>query len=84
MIIQQIRNATLKIRYRNITFLIDPWFQDQGTGFSAKAIKPEMQGIKCPMDALPDTPERILNDVDNVSLRTFILITSARITCRRI
>lgn len=64
MIIQQIRNATLKIRYRNITFLIDPWFQDQGTGFSAKAIKPEMQGIKCPMDALPDTPERILNDVD--------------------
>ena len=44
MVIQQIRNATLKIEYGNITFLIDPWFQDQGTGFSAKAVKAEMQG----------------------------------------
>ena len=64
MIIQQIRNATLKIRYSNITFLIDPWFQDQGTGFSAKAVIPEMLGIKCPMNALPDAPENILKDVD--------------------
>ena len=64
MVIQQIRNATLKIKYGGITFLIDPWFQDQGTGFSAKAVKPEMQGIKCPMNALPDAPERILTDVD--------------------
>ena len=64
MIIQQIRNATLKIRYRNITFLIDPWFQDQGSGFSAKAVRLEMQGIKCPMNTLPDSPENILKDVD--------------------
>ena len=64
MIIQQIRNATVKIKYGNITFLIDPWLQDQGTGFSAKAVKLEMQGIKCPMNALPDTPDRILKDVD--------------------
>jgi len=64
MIIQQIRNATLKIEYGGSTFLIDPWFQDQGTGFSAKAVKPEMQGIRCPMNALPYTPERILKDVD--------------------
>ncbi len=64
MIIQQIRNATLKIKYSSITFLIDPWLQDQGTGFSAKAVRPEMQGIKCPMNALPDTPDRILKDVD--------------------
>lgn len=64
MIIQQIRNATLIISYGSITFLIDPWFQDQGTGFSAKTVKPEMQGIRCPMNALPDTPESILKDVD--------------------
>lgn len=64
MIIQQIRNATVKIEYGNITFLIDPWLQDQGTGFSAKAVKPEMQGIKCPMNALPDSPENILRDID--------------------
>ena len=64
MIIQQIRNATLKIKYGGSTFLIDPWFQDQRTGFSAKAVKPEMQGIKCPMNALPDAPDNILKDVD--------------------
>lgn len=64
MIIQQIRNVTLKIEYDGITFLIDPWFQDQGTGFSAKAVKPEMRGIKCPMNALPDSPENIVRDVD--------------------
>lgn len=64
MIIQQIRNATLIIKYSGITFLIDPWFQDQGTGFSAKAVRPEMQGIKCPMNALPDAPENILKEVD--------------------
>ncbi len=64
MIIQQIRNATLKIEYGRITFLIDPWLQDQGTGFSAKAVKSEMQGIKCPMNALPDSPECILRGVD--------------------
>ena len=64
MIIQQIRNATLKIKYSSGTFLIDPWLQDQGTGFSAKAVRLEMQGIKCPMNALPDSPENILKDVD--------------------
>ncbi len=64
MVIQQIRNATLKIEYGGNTFLIDPWFRDQGTGFSAKAIRPEMQGVRCPMNALPDSPERILKGVD--------------------
>ena len=39
MIIQQIRNATLKIMYGGITFLVDPWLQDQGTGFSARAVR---------------------------------------------
>lgn len=64
MIIQEIRNATLKIEYGNITFLIDPWLQNQGTGFSANAVRPEMQGIKCPMNALPSSPESILKNVD--------------------
>ncbi len=64
MIIQQIRNATLKIKYGCICFLLDPWFQDQGTGFSVKAVRPEMQGIKCPINALPDTPENVLRGVD--------------------
>jgi len=37
MIIQQIRNATLKIEYGSIIFLIDPWLQDQGTGFLSQS-----------------------------------------------
>ena len=64
MIIQQIRNATLKIEYGSITILIDPWFQNQGSGFSAKAVRPEMQGIKCPMNVLPDSPESVLKGVE--------------------
>lgn len=64
MIIQQIRNATLKIQYDRVMFLIDPWLQDKGTGSSANAVRPEMQGIKCPMNDLPDTPENILQGVD--------------------
>ncbi len=64
MIIQQIRSATLKIRYNSIGFLVDPWLQDQGTGFSVNAFRPEMRGIRCPLEALPDTPENILEDVD--------------------
>lgn len=64
MIIKQIRNATLKITYGCVNFLIDPWFQDQGTGFSAKAVKPEMQGIKCPMNKLPEPPAETLKGVD--------------------
>lgn len=64
MRIQQIRNATLKIEYAGQTVLLDPWLQDKGTGFSANAIRPEMQGVKCPMDALPCTPDTILNGVD--------------------
>ena len=64
MIIQQIRNATLKIEYNGISFLIDPWLQDQGSGFSVIAVRPEMQGIKCPMNALPDSPENIVSGID--------------------
>ena len=56
MIIQQIRNATLKIQYGTFTILLDPWLQDKGTGFSAKPVKEEMIGIKNPMNDLPLSP----------------------------
>lgn len=32
--------------YPDVTILMDPWLQDAGTGFSAKALKEEMQGGK--------------------------------------
>lgn len=64
MEIKQIRNATLKIKYGNVCFLIDPWFEEQGTGYSAKAIKVEMQGVKCPMNRLPESPYETIKGVD--------------------
>ena len=53
MIIQQIRNATLKIQYGGFTILLDPWLQDKGVGFSAEPVKEEMIGVKNPMNDLP-------------------------------
>ena len=64
MLIQQIRNATVKITCAGRAFLVDPWFQDRGTGFSADTVRAEMQGVKNPLDELPDRPERILAGVD--------------------
>lgn len=64
MRIQQIRNATLKIIYGGVTFLLDPWLQDKGTGFSARAVSPEMQGVKNPMNELPIPPDEIIKGVD--------------------
>ena len=64
MKIQQIRNATLKIEYNSYTILIDPWLQDKGTGFSATSLKPEMRGVKNPMNSLPIKADEILDGVD--------------------
>lgn len=64
MIIQQIRNATLKITYGGYTFLTDPWLQDKGTGFSAPVVKKEMEGIKSPLNDLPLSIDDILKDVE--------------------
>ena len=64
MKIQQIRNATLKIEYGDQTILLDPWLQDQGTGFSASAVRAEMRGIRSPLNALPLTPDEILAGVN--------------------
>ena len=44
--------------------MIDPWFQDQGRGFFAKTVRPEMERLRTPLCGLFDTPEHILSDVD--------------------
>ena len=64
MLIQQIRNATVRITCSGIVFLIDPWLQDQGTGMCARTVRPEMAGVKSPLNELPDTPENILIGTD--------------------
>lgn len=64
MQVQQIRNATVKIEYNGTCFLVDPWLQAKGTGFSAKAIVTSMVGIKTPLNDLPFSPEEVLSGVD--------------------
>lgn len=65
MKIQQIRNATLKIEYGGVVFLIDPWLEDKGTGFSAPAVLTHMKGVKSPLNELPFPPEEVLKGVDH-------------------
>lgn len=64
MKIQQIRSATLKIKYGDQTILLDPWLQDKGTGFSAGVVRAEMAGVRNPMNDLPMAPEEVLAGVD--------------------
>ena len=64
MKIQQIRNAMIKIQYGDQTILLDPWLQDQGTGFSASTVRPEMRGVHSPLNALPMMPDEILAGVN--------------------
>lgn len=60
----QIRNATIKITYGGITFLIDPWLQDKGTGMCAPTVNPAMAGVKSPLNDLPFPISEILQGVD--------------------
>ena len=64
MRIQQIRNATLKLRYGGVTFLTDPWLQPRGAGPACETVRPEMADVRSPMDDLPEPPERIVAGVD--------------------
>lgn len=66
MTIQQIRSATLKITYGGITFLLDPWLEDQGAGRAAPAVRADMQGKRAPLDALPFPPDEVLAGVDHL------------------
>ena len=45
MIIQQIRNAAVKVKYSGIVFLTDPWLRRKGTGPSLEACRPDMEKV---------------------------------------
>ncbi len=64
MIIQQIRNATVKITMGGAVFLVDPWFQGRGEGPAVKTIPPALQGVRSPLEDLPESPQKTLRDVD--------------------
>ena len=72
MIIQQIRNATLKIEYAGKTFLIDPWLAPKGemgsfaqTPFKPGAdVDPSMYDALMPLAVLPEPVESVLSGID--------------------
>lgn len=69
---QQIRNATTKIEYAGMTFLIDPWLAEKGAMGSFRSLQvqefapplPEQWDIPMPMCALPMDADSILAGVD--------------------
>ena len=67
IIYQQIRNATVKIKYHGLTFLVDPYLVPKGaSGCFAISPKPEMKKIKNPMNDLPMPIKEIIEGVDAV------------------
>ena len=67
IIYQQIRNATVKIKYHGLTFLVDPYLVPKGaSGCFSIAPKPEMKKIKNPMNDLPFPIAEIIKGVDAV------------------
>ena len=61
---QQIRNATVKLQYLGVTFLVDPWLSEPCTpGEKAQALQTR-RFIDKPVCPLPMPPEEALADVD--------------------
>ena len=64
---QQIRNATVKLVYHEITILVDPYLvQKGGSGCFPIAPKPEMKKVKNPLNELPMPIEEIIKGIDAV------------------
>lgn len=61
---QQIRNATVKLRYPGVTFLIDPWLSEPCSPEEKAQALRTRSFIEKPICPLPAPPEEILADVD--------------------
>lgn len=70
MIFQQIRNATVRLQYNGVQFLIDPWLSPKGAMGKFKDIPeftvayPEHDDIAMPRCGLPMSVEEVLAGVD--------------------
>ena len=69
IIYQQIRNATVKITYKGVTFLVDPYFRPKGEdGCFQIAPQPELKKLKNPLIELPMPINEIVKNIDGVIL----------------
>lgn len=71
MKIKQIRNATLRVTFGGVEFLVDPWLISRSEGFSfgqgpftAEVVDPAQLGIVMPMCELPMPLSNVLSGVD--------------------
>lgn len=64
MKITQIRNATLKIEFGGINFLIDPWLNKKNSDFLVHTDDPEKNLLPGPLYDLPMKPGEIIKDID--------------------
>ena len=68
---QQIRNATVKLQYPGVTFLVDPWLSEPCSEAEKAEALQTRSFIPKPVCPLPMPPEEILKDVD-VTLATHL------------
>ena len=61
---QQIRNATVKLSYPGVTFLIDPWLSEPCASEERAEALRTRRFIPKPVCPLPIPPEKILKNVD--------------------
>lgn len=64
MIFQHIRNATVKIKYDDVVFLVDPWFAKKGSLRAIETLDANKNKIKNPTVELPISIEEIVEGVD--------------------
>ena len=69
--IRQIRNATLRVRFGGVEFLIDPWLASKAEGmtfikgpFASEVVDPAQLDIVMPMCELPISVADVLSGVD--------------------
>ena len=61
---QQIRNATIKLKYPHVTFMIDPWLSDVCTPDERVRALATRSFIPKPVCPLPAAAEEVIEDVD--------------------
>ena len=64
IVFQQIRNATVKLKYSGGTFMIDPWLTDACDPIEREQAVAARRFIPKPVCPLPMTAEALTGDVD--------------------
>ena len=68
---RQIRNATVKLQYPGVSFMVDPWLMDACTPEECNQAVATRSFIPKPICPLPASPEELTSDVDYYLLTHF-------------